>query len=259
MQIQPSPPSQSASMENRRKNSSSGDSFSFPSTPNQEDSDFEFGSLTPDSPSCTTSPADHLFFNGRLQPHSFPLSGHSSSHHHLHPPLAATSRTSSISSKDSFLSSRSNSTSSSCSSARTSSSDSSERRLFHNKVLNNRSTVSGHHFHQPYGCSRRWQYITPVPALNRDASKRKTMDMPRGMRRKNKTKKLKKKKDTVKRVSAFRFGRRIFRWLFTACRKCHAMEPSKTKAHNKEKMLQEGNSNSGKKNQVKTQNISIQQ
>ncbi|XP_002891732.2 putative protein TPRXL [Arabidopsis lyrata subsp. lyrata] len=41
-------------------------------------SDFEFGSLTPSSPSqdpfSENSPADHLFLNGRLLPHSFPTS-----------------------------------------------------------------------------------------------------------------------------------------------------------------------------------------
>ncbi|XP_061338258.1 uncharacterized protein LOC133285099 [Gastrolobium bilobum] len=212
---------------NRRKKSTSGDSFSFPSTPNQ-DSDFEFGSLTPESPSsypCRTSPADHLFFNGFLQPHSFPLS-------QQHHPIVTTSRTSSINSKDSLLSSRSNSTnsrgSSSCSSARTSSSDSSERRLFHNKVSSsgkaaymvNRSVVS-----------QRWQYITPVPALNRDVSKRRRGDMQQGKEEGTKRKKKKNKKDKVRGVR-LRFGRRIFRWFVMACRECHAMEPSKN--HKKE-------------------------
>ncbi|CAH8325831.1 unnamed protein product [Eruca vesicaria subsp. sativa] len=37
-------------------------------------SDFEFGSLTPSSPSHSEhSPADHLFLNGRLLPHTFPM------------------------------------------------------------------------------------------------------------------------------------------------------------------------------------------
>ncbi|CAL5196803.1 unnamed protein product [Lathyrus oleraceus] len=185
-------------------------SFSFPSTPNQEDSDFEFGSLTPNSPSCTTSPADQLFFNGRLQPHSFPLNH-----------VTTTSRTASIGSKDSLLSSRSNSTNSSCSSARTSSSDTSERKLFHNRVnLSSRSVARP--VQQSYGCSQRWQYIMPVPAgLNRDASKR----------RKQKRAKTEKKKNMKKRAS-LQFVRRVFRWFFIACRQCHAMEPP-SKARNK--------------------------
>lgn len=132
-------------MESRRKRSGSGDIFSFPSTPTpDQDSDgFEFGSITPDSPSTDpykNSPADHLFFNGRLLPHSFPIQ----------PPNISvdnsrtTSRTSSISSKDSLRSSRSNSTnsrSSSCSSGRTSSSDNSERKLLYQSKFS--STTPG--------------------------------------------------------------------------------------------------------------------
>ncbi|XP_027355298.1 uncharacterized protein LOC113865123 [Abrus precatorius] len=223
MQIQPTIPH--SSMETHKKKNSSSNSFSFPSTPNQ-DSDFEFGSLTPDSPSIepfTTSPADQLFLNGRLLPHSFPLF----QHQHNHP----TSRTSSInSSKDSFLSSRSNSTNSSCSSARTSSSDTSESRLFHNKIKGGtyKSMVSSHY--QAYGRSQRWQYITPVPVLNRDGSMRTKRNMQQG---KKKDKKNKKKKEKLKKKGVkLRFGRRIFRWFVMACRECHAMEPSKV--NNKE-------------------------
>ncbi|OIW08244.1 hypothetical protein TanjilG_15205 [Lupinus angustifolius] len=226
---------------NRRKKSISGNSFSFPSTPNQ-DSDFEFGSLTPNSPSsdpCRTSPADHLFFNGRLQPHSFPMT--------FHRPIGATiatSRTNSISSKDSLVSSRSNSTNSrsSCSSsARTSSSDNSERRLFHNKVsltssyskgtcTVTRSVVLGHN--QAYGCSKRWQYLTPVPSLNRVASKRKSGDMKRENKKKNKKEEEGKKKRKNEKVRGvrLRFGRKILRWFVMACRECHAMEPSNAKS-----------------------------
>ncbi|KAF1896405.1 hypothetical protein Lal_00034103 [Lupinus albus] len=219
---------------NRRKKSISGDSFSFPSTPNQ-DSDFEFGSLTPDSPSsdpCRTSPADHLFFNGRLQPHSFPVT--------FHRPIGATIASSSISSKDSLVSSRSNSTNSrsSCSSsARTSSSDNSERRLFYNKVsltssyskdpcTVTRSVVLGHN--QAYGCSKRWQYITPVPSLNRVASKRRSGDMKQENKKEKGKKKKKRKKEKVSGVR-LRFLRKILRWFVMACRECHAMEPSNAK------------------------------
>ncbi|KAI4333649.1 hypothetical protein L6164_018429 [Bauhinia variegata] len=215
--------------DSRREKNQSSDSFSFPSTPNQ-DSDFEFGSLTPSSPStdpCTTSPADHLFFNGRLLPHSFPF-------HHPPTPIydsRATSRTSSIGSKDSFMSSRSNSTnsrSSSCSSARTSSSDSSERKLFYNKLANtyryqpNSKMASAH---QIYGSSQRWQYITSVPALSRDASRRRKGEQER-------KEAVKRKKQTA--AGSSKFGRRILRWLMMACRECHAMEPSR-----KDEILQE--------------------
>ncbi|KAK7370657.1 hypothetical protein VNO78_37385 [Psophocarpus tetragonolobus] len=210
-----------------------GDSFSFPSTPTP-DSEFEFG-FGVDSPSAgesfAVSPADHLFLNGRLLPHSFPL--------------PATSR--STSTRDSLLSSRSNSTNSSCSSARTSSSDSSERKLFHNKVKGAtlRSTPNSSSHYQPYGCSQRWQYITPVPGLNcnssirrRDTKQVKKKD--KGIKRKNndhKNDNNKKKKNKSKKEHKrmrLRFGRRILRWFVMACRECHAMEPSSSKDSGKE-------------------------
>ncbi|BAT89493.1 hypothetical protein LR48_Vigan08g022000 [Vigna angularis] len=210
---------------NNINTSPSGDSFSFRSTPTPE-SDFEFGSLTPDSPSAepfATSPADHLFLNGRLQPHLFPL---------------PTSRTSST--RDSLLSSLSNSTNSSCSSARTSSSDSAERKSFHNKLKGAAFMSKTPSHYPPYGCSQRWQYITPMPALNREGSLRrrtdKNQDKGKGTMRnnnkekknnnKNKNKKKKKSKKENKGVR-LRFGRRILRWFVMACRECHAMEPSK--------------------------------
>ncbi|KAI9083636.1 hypothetical protein K1719_034578 [Acacia pycnantha] len=216
---------------------SSGDSFSFPSTPNPDScdgddvaDDFGFGSLTPDSPSSDpsrASPADHIFFNGRLLPHSFPplqphptilLYGHNS---------RAMSRTSSKNSHSMVLSSRSNSTnsrSSSCSSARTSSSDSSERRLFYNRVLSSggRACQGNNNSKMVYGCSQRWQYITPVPAtsLSRDSS----------LRRKGKKEDLvnmKKKTTTKKEDQRLPIGRRFFRWIVMACKECHALEPSR--------------------------------
>ncbi|MFQ6650570.1 hypothetical protein Gotur_022724 [Gossypium turneri] len=161
-------------MENRRKRSSSGD----------QDSDFEFGCYTrPDSPSLDpykTSPADHLFFNGRLLPHAFPLQ--------LSPTTTttmgsadngsrSTSRTSSINSKHSLMSSRSNSSNSrnsTCSSARTSSSDSSERRLlYHSRIRGCENKASKLVSGQLYGDPHRWQYITAVPILKREVSRRK--------------------------------------------------------------------------------------
>lgn len=206
------------------KKPSSGDSFSFPSTPTLDSADFEFGSLTPDSPSTepfAASPADHLFLNGRLQPHYFPI----------------TSRTSST--RDSLFSSRSNSTNSSCSSARTSSSDSSERKAFHNKHKGDgggslRAKTQSHH--QAY-CSQRWQYITPVPAaLSRDGSVRRRGDTNQGKKKKDKgTKRNNNNNDNNNKNKGVRlgFGRRILRWFVMACRECHAMEPS-SKGRSKE-------------------------
>ncbi|XP_022717744.1 uncharacterized protein LOC111276233 [Durio zibethinus] len=216
-------------MENRRKRSSSGEIFSFPSTPNQDqDSDFDFGCFTPDSPSqdpYRTSPADHLFVNGRLLPHAFPLqpatmvAADNSSR--------GTSRTSSINSKDSFMSSRSNSTNSrsSCSSARTSSSDNSERRLlYHSKIraCNKASKMVTAHL---YGDSQRWQYITAVPVLKREVSGRKNSGVVA-----KEASRAKKQVDHHQEKSTTR-GRsgpclRFVRFFLLACRECHAMEPS---------------------------------
>ncbi|GLU23336.1 hypothetical protein SLE2022_393530 [Rubroshorea leprosula] len=214
-------------MEKRSQRSSSGEIFSFPSTPIQESSDFEFDSFTPDSPSLDPykdSPADHLFFNGRLLPHAFPL-----------PPAkwsssCGTSRTSSVSSKDSLslMSSRSNSTnsrSSSCSSsARTSWSDGSDRRLLYHYRSRNRAYkamgASKMVTVQLYGDSQRWQYITPVvsPGLKRE-----------GSRRKNNNNGVAKKQGSDREKGGGRQAgpwRKILRSFLLVCRECHAMEPS---------------------------------
>ncbi|KAL5736379.1 hypothetical protein ACOSP7_030948 [Xanthoceras sorbifolium] len=246
-------------MENRRKRSSSGEIFSFPSTPNEEsqDSDFEFGCLTPDSPSqdpSRNSPADHLFFNGRLLPHSFPFPPRQQTGTLLLSPdniSRATSRTSSVSSKDSLMSSRSNSTNSrsstSSSSARTSlSSDNSERRFLYynnNKVSSCRATMASKMVTaQLYGSSQRWQYLTPVPVLKREASQKQNngggvVIIKEGSRSKrqqgNNNNKKKKKKirtgDHHERPKGI--CRRIFMSLLFACRECHAMEPSTDDDH----------------------------
>ncbi|KAF8052383.1 hypothetical protein N665_1564s0005 [Sinapis alba] len=56
--------------DDRRTTPNSGEK----SPPEMSSSDFEFGSLTPSSPSHSEhSPADHLFLNGRLLPHTFPM------------------------------------------------------------------------------------------------------------------------------------------------------------------------------------------
>ncbi|GMJ05262.1 hypothetical protein like AT1G53163 [Hibiscus trionum] len=210
-------------METRRKRSSSGEMFSFPSTPNEEpDSEFEFGCFTPESPSqdpYRTSPADHIFFNGRLLPHAFPLP----------PATRGTSRTSSINSKDSLMSSRSNSTnsrSSTCSSARTSSSDNSERRLLYHGKIHACNKASRMVTAQLYGDSQRWQYITAVPVLKREVSRRKNCGVERkdALRGKKQGDHHQEKSPTKGRSEpCLRFS-----GLFLlACRQCHAMEPSR--------------------------------
>ncbi|KAM6584576.1 hypothetical protein CsatB_011578 [Cannabis sativa] len=266
-------------METRRKQSISGDGFSFPSTPEPDNnhhsrgssSDFEFGSITPDSPysddPSKNSPADHLFFNGKLLPHSFPFQPTNTTS--IYSVVSENSsrsmiksRTSSSSSKDSMMSSRSNSTNSrsstsscSSSSARTSSSssDNSERRLLYCQSSKTTSlSVMGRESRsdqirygggskavsaQVYGSSQRWQFMAhPVPALSRETSLRRRKTEVSGNNNKNPNdeerrsipKKKKKRTVVVKRL---RFGRtpRIFRWFFAACRECHAIEPSKKK------------------------------
>ncbi|XP_021667373.2 probable membrane-associated kinase regulator 1 [Hevea brasiliensis] len=141
-------------MEHHHQKTSCRDIFSFPSTPSQvQDSDFhfEFGCFTPVSPStdpCKTSPADHLFYNGRLLPNSFPVLQQQQTPTTAMVFVGSISRASSrncISSKDSLITSRSNSVNSSrssvSSSARTSwSSDNSERRLlYHSTKLASRT------------------------------------------------------------------------------------------------------------------------
>nr|XP_023929684.1 uncharacterized protein LOC112040992 [Quercus suber]POE89189.1 hypothetical protein CFP56_59783 [Quercus suber] len=211
-------------MESRRRRSGSSEMFSFPCTPTQDqDNDFEFGSITPDSPSgdpYKNSPADHLFFNGRLLPHAFPIQPATI----LLDNSRTTSRTSSINSKDSLRSSRSNSTnsrSSNCSSARTSSSDNSERKLLYKTTLLRDKYHGNKVFSaQVYGSSQRWQYITPVPVLSRESSRRKKVE-PVG-------KEVRTKKRTQERkVTSSWFGWRFLWWFVSACRECHAMEPSR--------------------------------
>ncbi|KAJ7948679.1 Membrane-associated kinase regulator [Quillaja saponaria] len=214
----------------RRERNDSGSSFSFPSTPNQ-DSDFEFGCLTPDSPSSgsyITSPADHLFFNGRLLPHSFPFQQQPPATTNMYDNNSrTTSRTSSISSKDSLMSSRSNSTNSSrsscsISSARTSSSDCSERNRLMYLQNKNKVTCKSHDQPNKTVNSQRWQYITAVPVLNREYSSRRRKNIE--VVGKKEVVKGKKMKTTRVKLS---FVRRLLRWFLTACKECHAMEPSR--------------------------------
>ncbi|XP_044465794.1 uncharacterized protein LOC123195978 [Mangifera indica] len=238
-------------MENRRQKSSSRELFSFPSTPNnqEQDSDFEFGCFTPDSPSqdpSRNSPADHLFFNGRLLPHSFPCDLQRPSSDNINVSISrAASRTSSVSSKDSLMSSRSNSTnsrSSSCSSARTSSSDNSERRLLY--YSNKRNTCKATKASrivtaQLYGSSQRWQHLTPVPAavlMKRETSQRKNADgvaLKDGLRswsssslKRSASQGKENRRSSGDSAAAQGLCKRFFMAFLFACRECHAMEPS---------------------------------
>ncbi|KAI4390139.1 hypothetical protein MLD38_002282 [Melastoma candidum] len=214
--------------------------FTFPSVEAEEDClelEFEFGSITPDSPfdgSSGNSPADHLFLNGKLLPHVFPCqktrTGISCN----------PSRTSSMSSKDfSVLSSRSNSTNSRSSTCSGRTSDSSERSVsssliyFHKKAGVN-TRIDGHVTRERersrgsscsvmeasylYG-SQRWQFITPAPSLSREASLRRRKP---GERVAQPEAKMTQGRRTGKGV----FGR-FLRSFLLGCMQCHAMEPSR--------------------------------
>lgn len=226
-------------MENHRRKGSSGDKFSFPIVP-IPDHEFEFGSVTPSSP---TSPADHLFVNGKLLPHYFPCQP---TNYGINSLSRSTSRTSSVCSKDSLISSRSNSInssrSSSCSSARTSTSEtapfSSDRKILSHhdkaKVINknrvgkdwyqarNKPVLTPH-----YGSSQRWQFIAPAPALKHQGSSRGRKPNRRSCAR---DQELKSKKQTEGlRKARTWFGGKIFRAFVSACKECHAIKPSSRK------------------------------
>lgn len=212
--------------ETLQRRDSSDDGFSFPSTP-VHDFEFEFS-----SPSSKNSPADHLFFNGKLLPHSFPSQKTNSI---LMGSFA--SRTSSESSKDSsyssLMSSRSNSSNSSSSSARTSysSADYSERRhLYHSKLPSIKAGRSSMERYKPpsnkdvvaqlYG-SQRWQFITPpVPSLSRETSSRRRRSPEQAVIKEEKSSKEAKKKTKKKKSLC----RRFFESFMAGCKQCHAME-----------------------------------
>ncbi|KAJ8755064.1 hypothetical protein K2173_016641 [Erythroxylum novogranatense] len=227
-------------MENHHQRTNFRGIFSFPTTPSpDQESDFEFVFFTPHSPSTDpfrNSPADHLFFNGRLLPHSFPLQQSPSTLVLIDSSSRTTSRTSSVSSKDSLLSSRSNSTNSSrssVSSARTSWSENSERRFLYptNKAANKTPVAGKFVMAQLCGSSPRWQHLVPVPALRSEDSWRKHVRIPpkKGLNSKKKSDYKEKKRFSGKKEGSSGLFRRIFRSLLVACRECHAMEPSPKK------------------------------
>ncbi|KAJ0865590.1 hypothetical protein HanRHA438_Chr12g0542131 [Helianthus annuus] len=189
----------------RHKSSSSGDNFTFPAMSPDIDIDSEL--------------ADHLFSNGKLLLHTFPIK-----------PKGLTSctfsRTCSVSSKDSLVSSRSTSTnsrssssSSSCSSARTSTSEtSSPGSTTRTAILSrNGSRSPVHYTNNYYRPAQRWQFMAPVPVLNRPTSQRRKADYEKQKGSPEKTKYTRRKG----------YCQRFFRWIVSTCKECHAMEPSK--------------------------------
>ncbi|XAR56525.1 hypothetical protein NMG60_11037050 [Bertholletia excelsa] len=175
--------------------------------------EFEFDSVNPGSPN---SPADHLFSNGKLLPHAFPLQ-HSNT---ISLSRISTSRTSSVSS--------SSSRSSSCSSsARTSTSEPCERRPIRcgsQKVVKREKYQAA--LLQQYGSSQRWQFIAPAAPLSRQTSRQRKTEM-------------RAKKEGQSEAQGG-FGRRIFGALVAACEECHAIRPSRKKST---KVAFTGNSN----------------
>ncbi|XP_026390251.1 osteocalcin 2-like [Papaver somniferum] len=229
----------------------SSENESFQHQQDEQESDFEFGSITPDSPtsdSCKNSPADLLFFNGQLLPHVFPSFSSTDS-------STRTSRTGSIRSKDSFTwASRSNSNNSrssfSSSSSTTQTSSPISHALSPNPTLKY-SLCSGDHIDlvsakskpivgasknsttkkpvrvQPSTMPKsKWQFIKPAPILTAttDMCRNKKIEIV-AVHQKPKTKKQIKTKKKKSRSARSWFGWRIFRSILWACRACHALEP----------------------------------
>ncbi|KAL1815343.1 hypothetical protein ACET3Z_017917 [Daucus carota] len=184
--------------------------------------EFEFEFVMPESPS---SPADHLFLNGRLLPHKFPCPPKKSLS--FSTPLSRSmSQTSSVSSKESLMSSRSNSTSSrSSSSSRTSTrvgtmkSDGNERRELMSKAksLRKKQEVSVYRpsLSPQHGS---WHYVTQTPVLKRKVSRKSRADsvLQQGSKRK--------KQDYRGKRNGW-FLWRFCRWFLSTCSGCHAINP----------------------------------
>lgn len=211
-------------METRRRNSNSGDKFSFPiimPVHEQQDGEFEFGCVST-SPGSPNSPADRLFFNGKLLPHDFPCPPPASGFSYSR----STSRTSSVSSKDSLMSSsRCNSSNSSrCSSARTSTSESSERKMAAKNIRYHMMPNS--HSGRPVPGSQRWQFMaTPAALVDRRKNHR------HGTGARNQEPKLRKQGDDGEKLinktaGKSSFGLRILRSFVSTCKECHAIQPS---------------------------------
>ncbi|OWM88645.1 uncharacterized protein LOC116214599 [Punica granatum] len=201
------------------------DVFTFPSIRvEHRDPEFEFGTThEPDSP------ADHIFLNGKLLPHAFPVQSDALSRFNSN----TVARASSVSSrKDSLLPCRTSSTRSSCSSssARTSLSDISEQKPFYqsrsasrpqNRGDGNRGFASHRSLHRS-SSQGTWQFIMPVPSLSYDGSRRrKSGDAGRATSPRDKL-------DAERLTRPKRgFCRGFFRSFSSTCKQCHALEPPK--------------------------------
>ncbi|XP_010487344.1 PREDICTED: uncharacterized protein LOC104765349 [Camelina sativa] len=192
--------------------------------------EFEFGSLTPSSPPQDSfnenSPADHLFFNGRLLPHAFPAASS------IYTKRSISSRSNSTNSRSTFGSNSSSTSHSPRMSSGNVGSNNNNSPITHNKPLdikppNNRcgKTVNSTRrkateivtasLYRSYS-SQRWQYITPVP-----------VKMSGGIRvggRKKKVVRVRKKTEESRGSRVMKLWRRILMAAIFACRECHALE-----------------------------------
>ncbi|PIA35188.1 hypothetical protein AQUCO_03600090v1 [Aquilegia coerulea] len=193
-----------------------------------QDSEFEFNCITPDSPSSDPEqhfPADFLFFNGRLQPHSFPFQFNDNKIDYSRSP----SRTSSINSS-SFTTSRSNSSNSgsSCNSARTSSSEYRDKKPMYSTNDDTNTTMARLHSStmkpdkvQPYGSRQRWQFMKPAPVLMIPAEIPRRRSSEAAVHQQSRL-----NKQVEKKHESSWFIIRLLRSILTLCRECHALEPS---------------------------------
>ncbi|KAL0900045.1 hypothetical protein Bca101_084006 [Brassica carinata] len=200
---------------------------------NEEPPEFEFGSLTPSSPSqdsfTENSPADHLFFNGRLLPHVFQAPNNNTRWSISRTTNEHISRSNSTNSRSSFGSS-SNSSSTSNHSPRTSSFNGNNNTTINVKPptsiygenvnttkIKTVETVKAS-LYRSYS-SQRWQYITPAPV-------KRSGGIRVGGRKKNKkAARIRKKAEGRRRGSrVMKWWRRILTAAIFACRECHALE-----------------------------------
>lgn len=199
---------------------------------NEQPPEFEFGSLTPSSPSqdlfMENSPADHLFFNGRLLPHVFPAPSNNTKWSISRITSEHISRSTSTDSRSSFGSSSSNSSSTSYS-PRTSSFNGNNN----NSTINHRSldlkpptSIYGEtvnttkmvktSLYRSYS-SQRWQYLTPAPV-------KRSGGIRVGGRKKKKAARIRKKAEERRGSRVMKWWRRILMAAIFTCRECHALE-----------------------------------
>ncbi|KAJ0264122.1 hypothetical protein HA466_0025300 [Hirschfeldia incana] len=200
--------------------------------------EFEFGSLTPSSPSqdsfTENSPADHLFFNGRLLPHVFQAPNNNARWSISRTTSEHISRSTSTNSRSSFGSSSSNSSSTSNYSPRTSNFNGNNNSAINHMPLDVKppTSIYGENvnttkmkavemvkasLYRSYS-SQRWQYITPAPV------KRSGGIRVGGRKKKKKAARVRKKAEKRRGSRVMRWWRRILMAAIFACRECHALE-----------------------------------